>query len=147
MSTTKATTSLIPPTYLPYLGYAAATIATIPTAIGIFSLAQPASTLEQLKFPPPKQDHALVYGLMRIIAARNIAIGLSVIGIWYHTCRNAGSSGGAGFKALGTAMLGLGIFTAVDGWVTKGLLGEGEWAHWGLVPVNVGIGVGLLGWV
>ena len=29
-------------------------------------------------------------------------------------------------------------------WVTKDVLGKGEWGHWGSAPIAVGIGAGLL---
>ena len=80
---------------------------------------------------------------MRLFGARDIAVGLTTLAIWYY----GDGRGGANHKVLGLAMLAGSLIVAVDGWVSRLVIGKGEWNHWGFVPLNIAIGVGLLGWV
>ena len=138
-----ASNSLIPPTSLPYLANTAAVISLLPTFIGFGALIRPQIGLTIFSFPAPTSpnDQTLVLGLMRIFGARDLAVGLTTLAIWYYR------QGIAGDKALGCAMLAGGLLVATDGWVSKEVIGKDEWKHWWFLPLNIGIGVALLGWV
>ena len=135
--------SIVPPTYLPYLANTAAVISILPTITGLAALVRPQLGHTVFSFPKPTtpRDQNLVLGLFRIFGVRDLAIGLTTLAIWHY------GEGAAGYKTLGVAMLTGGLLVATDGWVSKEVIGKGEWTHWSFLPFNVGIGVALLGWV
>ncbi len=139
MSATRST-SIIPPAYLPYLANAAATIGVIPTLLGVVGLVQPQIPLDQIGYPRSKSDQHLLIGLTRLTAARNLAIGVSTLAVWYAT-----RTGQASYRTLGSVFATFSFFLAVDGWIVKDVVGQGEWGHWGFVPIAAGVGLGLMG--
>ena len=76
-------------------------------------------------------------GLIQIYASRDIAIGLATLAMWYHGSNNA----------LAYSMFAGCVITGTDGWVSKKLIGKGEWMHWGFMLPGFAIGAGLLGWI
>lgn len=135
---------------------AAAVFGVLPCALGINALLRPRSALQIFQFPLPASPdaHKLVDALLQFYGARNVTIGISTLTAWYFGDRNV----------LGGIMLSGCVVVAVDGWVTKRLIGRGEWyvtsrmfsfleslltwsrMHWALLPVGLGLGGGLLGW-
>ena len=61
---------------------------------------------------------------MRLFGVRDLAIGLSVLSIWYY------GEGASGYKMLGCAMLAGALMVAVDGSVSRDVTGKGVWRHW-----------------
>lgn len=131
--------AIVSQSYLPYLANTAAAIAIVPTTVGIGLLFRPQLGLSFLSFQEPTalKDKAVAHGLMRLIGARDLAIGLTTFAVW-----NSGD-----LRTLGWTMLSGAIFIMVDGWVSRDVNGRGEWTHWAFVPMNVGIGATLLGWI
>jgi hypothetical protein len=94
--------------------------------------------LKNLEFPVPTEPEArkLSYALMRIWGIRNISVGLLVGIIW--TTKDETLMG----KALAIT-LGIPI---TDGFVSRFLIGGGEFQHWVFPPVLVVMIAGLFGW-
>ena len=131
--------SLISPRHVPYLEKGALVLSFFPTLVGLRILAEPQWALQVLGFPTPgsSEDRKLVYGLARLFGARDLAIGVTTTALWYYGHR----------KSLGAAILSGAILTVTDGIVSGQVIGRGEWFHWSFVPLNLGLGLGLLGWV
>lgn len=106
------------------------------TGINFYGLLRPRMTLTQLDFPLPiaPTDRTVVDGLIRMFCGTRIALGASMLGMWYH-----GST-----KALGFSVLAGSVMAVVDGWVSRLVVGKGEWMHWGALPVSFVVGLGLL---
>ena len=115
----------------------AAFISVIPIMAGATAILSPRAGLGMLGFPTPTipKDQALVDGLLQMYGCRQLAMGLSALGIWYWGTQ----------KALGWSLLCGCIVAGVDGHATKTVLGEGAWYHWGALPVGLGLGLGLIG--
>lgn len=116
---------LIPPTYHPYLANTAALVACVPTAVGIIGLRNPSAILGIFESAPlsttaTAQDHKLLDGFIRLFAARDIAVGVTTLAIWYHGCRGGKREG---YATLGTAMLAGAGLVLMDGLVKS----VGEW--------------------
>lgn len=140
---------LIPPTYHPYLANTAALVACVPTAVGIIGLRNPSAILGIFESAPlsstaTAQDHKLLDGFIRLFAARDIAVGVTTLAIWYHGCRGGKREG---YATLGTAMLVAAGLVVMDGLVSRWVNGRGEWKHWGFAPVSLGIAGALLGYI
>ena len=134
---TATTSSMVSSATLPYLANTAACISMIPCILGICILISPQWGLDLLHFPTPTnaKDRTLVHGLMRMFAARNLAIGTLMLTIWQY------GEGLARLTLLGLGMLATFPMAATDGWVSKVVTGGGQWQSWALVPVNAGIGL------
>ena len=132
---------VIDPGYLPYFANAAAIVAILPCFLGFRVLLQPAWGFSNFSFPKPstQKDEAVAYGLMRVIAARNLAVGLITLAIWY--------AGSGSYQALAVAKLGECLMVTVDGWVSLQVNGGGTLVHWAFIPVSLGTGLPLLGWI
>ena len=90
-----------------------------------------------LQFPTPSDLEAqkLTHSLIYIYGARDLALGLAMLGVWYTGHR----------KALGWVVLAVLPVVIVDGFASRHQTGGGEWNHWAFAPVGLGLGVGLLG--
>ena len=125
--------------HLPYLEKGALILSFFPTIVGLRILIEPQFALRVLQFPTPSSaaDRNLVYGLVRLFGARDLAIGVTAMALWYYGHR----------KSLGAAILSGAILTVTDGIVSGQVIGKGQWIHWGFVPLNLGLGLGLLEWI
>jgi len=124
----------------PVLPNIAMTLLAIPALVGTFSLLLPRTALAKVfDFPlPAKQtDQAVVVSLTQLFGARDTFMSGAALGAWYTGDR----------MMLGyLCMLAAGV-SVVDGVAQAGVSGPGsEWKHWWLVPVEAGIGAGLMGW-
>lgn len=110
--------------------------AILPLGLGINALLRPASALAIFQARAPTDPYArdLVFGLLRIYGARNAAIGLSTLAMWYHEQ----------FKLIGWTFLAGCLIMITDGFVAKELVGGAEWTHWCFTPIGVALGTAFL---
>ncbi|KAI0132715.1 hypothetical protein BJ170DRAFT_259307 [Xylariales sp. AK1849] len=122
-----------------YFANAAFAVGLIPALLGINAILRPVSALSILRFSSPPQPEAqrLTRSLIQMYGARDLTIGLTTLAVW--------STGDR--RALGFIMLASIPLAVVDGLVSRWQVGGGEWAHWGVIPVGLVLGAGLLGWV
>lgn len=127
------TTPTIP---LRYYTNTAAALGVFLTSINIYGLVQPQWTLTQLGFPLPiaPTDRTLVEGITRMFCGTRIAVGVSMLGMWYH----------GNTKSLGLSVLAGSVMATVDGFASRLVVGKGEWMHWRYLPVSFVVGFGLL---
>lgn len=133
---TPTTTSQIP---LHYYANTGAALGCFITGINIYGAIRPRTTLSQLGFPLPiaPTDRTLVDGLVRMLCGTRIALGAGLLAMWYH----------GNYKALGLSSIAGSVMAVMDGFVSRSVIGKGEWMHWGALPVGLLVGVGLLGWL
>lgn len=88
-------------------------------AIGFNAFLRPASGLAVFRIPTPTEPYGrrVALGLMRVYGSRNMAIGLSVLAMWYYSQ----------FKVMGLACLAGCIMTTTDGFVAREVVGGKEW--------------------
>lgn len=136
-----STASMISPTTLPYLANAAAVFSIMPTAVGIGALFRPQWGVNLWTFPTPAnpKDKLVVHGLMHVFGSRDLAVGLSGLLAWYYAEGN--------YKPLGGIMLAGTVMVITDGFVARKVNGTGQMIHWPFMPLNIGLGLGLLGWI
>ncbi|KAK5171456.1 uncharacterized protein LTR77_004601 [Saxophila tyrrhenica] len=133
-----------------YYAHAAAVFALAPLTIGVLATLNPKLGLSLLNFPLPgptasPKDQATIYGLIRFFGIRDVVIGASSLCVWFFGGAREGERKGC--RALGGMML-MGVaLVGVDGLASREVIGGGEWNHWALAPVGVGLGAGLMGWV
>ncbi|EMC95908.1 hypothetical protein BAUCODRAFT_148763 [Baudoinia panamericana UAMH 10762] len=117
----------------------AAVIGIFPSVMGVACLINPRfgfSVFDQRPVSNP-ESQKLVDNLMRLFGARDVYLGLTNLIAWQLNDR----------VMLGyCTLLGTGV-VIVDGLVQKWQTGEGEWRHWGFVPVTALLGAGLAGWL
>jgi hypothetical protein len=75
--------------------------------------------------------------MTRLYAGRNVVIGSLCTAIWYRGDR----------KLLGLSMIFVSFDAVLDAFVSQDLIGGGMMNHLPFVPIAVGIGAGLLGWL
>lgn len=123
----------MPSTLLPNL---ATLLGLIPALLGLKFLLNPRSVIAELGVPEPTSPSALALTdtLTQVYATRNIVVALTLLAIRLRGDR----------KLLGIAMLVGSFMPLMDGLAMKMNLDEGEWKHLPLVPVMLGLGVGLL---
>lgn len=114
-------------------------VGAIPFFIGISGLLKPSDLLASAGFPAPTTLEAqkIADAITRLYAVRNTVIGLISSAIWYRGDR----------KLLGWAMIIMSISPVVDALISLDLIGGGMWNHLPIVPITVGLGAGLLGWL
>ena len=110
-----------------------------PLGIGISGLLRPSAVLASVNFPAPTTPEAqkLANALTRLFAARNIVISLICLAVWHRGDR----------KLLGWAMVIVSFYPLVDTLVSLDLIEGGLWYHLPVVPIALGLGAGLLGWL
>jgi hypothetical protein len=108
--------------------------------LGLTAVFQPRVMLQEVwGFKPastPGQDQLLVECLMQLYGLRNIALGLMIM-----TVRALADSKTLGWVLMSDMLVALG-----DGFVQKKCTGGGQWKHWGVLPIGVGMGMLLLGY-
>ncbi|KAL7422638.1 hypothetical protein Q5752_001929 [Cryptotrichosporon argae] len=80
-------------------------------------------------------DAAFVRDLAHLYAARDAALGVVILAASYYK----------DVRTLGWTMLAGAGVAAVDGWVNGRRVKGGEWKHWAIAPVGLGLGAALLG--
>ncbi|KAF4445539.1 hypothetical protein F53441_10736 [Fusarium austroafricanum] len=118
-----------------YVNRAAHVASLLPALFGINLLTRPEATLESFQYTVPKDPEArsLVSGLARIYGSRNVVISFLLFNISLSGNRKLMSYGFLG--AIGMAL--------TDGFVAKAVIGDGQWQHWGFVPIVVGLLIGI----
>ena len=111
---------------------------TLLSITGLVAIINPSQRLALFEFPSPinTKDRELAHGLVRVAAARDLAFGLTSLATWYFGSR----------QAFGCALLTGALLTATDGFVSRRVIGGNEWKHWMFTPLNLLLGIGLLGW-
>lgn len=122
---------------LRYYANTAGVLGAFITTINLYGVLQPRATLAALGFPLPlaPTDRTLVGGITRMFCGTRVALGVTMLAMWYHRDH----------KALGVSMVAGSIMAIVDGIVSRSVTGKGEWMHWGSLPVSFVVGLGLLG--
>ncbi|KAH8898828.1 hypothetical protein GQ53DRAFT_742013 [Thozetella sp. PMI_491] len=114
-------------------------IAVIPTLFGINAMVNPRSMLTISNIPHPKTPEAqkLTDNLIRLFGSRDFITGALVFSIRAYGSR----------ELLGQAMLLTALLPVADGFFGLSQTGGGLMMHWPIVPVIVGVGCALLGWI
>lgn len=112
-----------------------------PIGVGSFALLRPGPFIEQTfeqPLPSDPKTRKIALSLARLFGIRAVFMGCAALGAWYAEER----------KLLGyLVLLGVGVGT-VDGLAQRSVTGSGtEWRHLWLVPILVGVGAGLVGWL
>ena len=107
--------------------------------MGLTLYCTPNLPLAMLQFPMPSAIEAqkLMYSLIYLYGARDLALGVAMLGVWYTGHR----------KALGWVTLAGSSLAIFDGFVSRYQIGRGEWNHWSILPPCVGLAAGLLDWI
>ncbi|CAJ2504596.1 Uu.00g119900.m01.CDS01 [Anthostomella pinea] len=122
----------------PYYRHGALAIGVIPVLLSVNAIFRPEAALNLAAFPVPAEPSArkLTRSLMRFYGTRNVAIGFMSLLVW-HTGDD---------RLLGLSLLPGVFICVVDGIMSKLQIGGGEWNHWSLAPVIIGIAGKLLRW-
>lgn len=108
---------------------------TIWVGFGLNAIFYPRRALSVFEFdlPVSTADQQLVDALIVLYGARDLFMGMVVyVAVYFSSGKRAGN---VGRRVLGWVLiLGSGV-AVVDGMVVKGLIGRGEWNHWGYAPV------------
>ncbi|VUC30308.1 unnamed protein product [Clonostachys rosea] len=122
----------------PYFSYASLGLSLLPAVFGINTLFRPGPVLESVRFPVPAdaEGKKVTHSVMRFFGTRNIAVSYLLVLIW---------SRGDDRLTAKSLVACLWMATA-DGFINLAQTGDGQWNHWGLVPVLGGIAAGLMGW-
>ncbi|RBR12775.1 uncharacterized protein FIESC28_08477 [Fusarium coffeatum] len=108
----------------------------VPGLFGLLAVTKPESMLKLIEFPIPTepQNRKLACALARLHGIRNIIL-----------CSLFINNALTGDKNLIAANLAAIVFMMLgDGFVSRSLLGRGEWLHWGYIPFYGGFIAGLL---
>lgn len=127
----------MPPSHHPALLPTATAIGTIFLGFGLAFTYNPRSALPFFEFaiPASAADAALADSLITLYAVRDIFMGVAIYAAAYFKER----------RTLGVLLVAGGLVAGADGVVVKGLIGRGEWNHWGYAPVLVLVGAVLSG--
>ncbi|CAH0045066.1 unnamed protein product [Clonostachys solani] len=122
--------------------YAANTVLAIglvPGLVGINALLRPGHALSLMGFPSPPEagGRKLSHSLVQMMASRNISMSLTTITLWFV----------ADQETLGYLMLAQAPIALIDGFISRWQVEGMEWGHWIAVPISVGLGARLVGWI
>ncbi|KAJ3537573.1 hypothetical protein NM208_g6255 [Fusarium decemcellulare] len=106
--------------------------------LGLNASLRPDAHLKSLEFPVPSEPLAkkFSHALMRIWGIRNISVGLLISIIWTTSDE----------KLMGKALSAALTLPITDGFVSRIVIGGGEFQHWMFPPVLVVMIAGLFGW-
>jgi len=90
-----------------------------------------------LDTPSTPEARKLVDLLVPLYGFREVSLGISMVAVW--------RSGD--IKTLGWTTLAMAVTALGDGWVARKQRKGMEWVHWGLTPIALGLGAGLLGYL
>ncbi|KAG9544033.1 hypothetical protein KCU71_g18346, partial [Aureobasidium melanogenum] len=97
------------------------------TMIGAFGLTAPSSP----------ESQKLVDLLVPLYGFRELSLGLSMVAVWRY----------GNIQTLGWTTMAVVVTALGDGWVARKQRKGLEWVHWGLTPIGLGLGAGLLGYL
>ncbi|KAI4823183.1 hypothetical protein E4T44_10125 [Aureobasidium sp. EXF-8845] len=122
----------------PYLINTAGVIGHLLVLGGSGSILSPRSVIGAFGLDTPSTPEAqrLVDLLVPLYGFREVSLGLSMVAVWRY-----GSVRTLGWTTLSVVVTALG-----DGWIARKQRKGLEWVHWGLIPVALGVGAGLLGY-
>lgn len=120
----------------PVLSNVAAIVALLTTLFGAFAMLDPRTALKTgFSNEPPVtlEAQTLTDSLMRVFGARDMFLGLAVLGAWYNDDR----------KSLAwLCLLGTGV-TMVDGLEQRKMGGGSPWSHWAATIIMGTLAIGL----
>lgn len=122
-----------------FISHCGLALAMLPAVFGTNALLRPEAALfSAFNFPLTKEPQArdVTKSLVRVYGVRNISVSYLLVLIW--------STGDDRLKARGL-LAGLAICLG-DGFISRQLIGRGEWNHWSFTPIISGICAALLGW-
>ncbi|KAF5023433.1 hypothetical protein F66182_4533 [Fusarium sp. NRRL 66182] len=108
-------------------------------SLGLNAIVRPDAHLRNLEFPVQSETQArgLSHALMRIWGVRNISVGLMIGLIWTTNDETLMAKGLCAALPL----------PIMDGFVSRMLIGGGEFQHWIFPPVLISMAAMLFGWV
>lgn len=121
----------------PYLPIVAGFLGTVSLGIGITVIFNPASAIGVFQLPVPKTqaDQNVVKAFVTVYAVRDVFMAVSVCAsVWYDERR-----------IMGLMLIATGAMAFADGIIARTYAGKGEWSHWAVTPVLVGVGCVALG--
>ena len=115
-----------------------AVIGVVPFAFGVIALLKPLSMAPgmALKITTP-EGRKIAEDMYKVYAARNITLGSVLLTAVYFGNR----------QVMGVGMLGAALMAFIDGAVTGSNKKGGEWQHWPLVPVGLGLAARCFGYI
>ena len=115
-----------------YLKGIATLLATAGVAISLKFILNPSSAIEyfELAAPNTKLEQNTAHALVTLYAVRNLYMAGAIYAALYYDHR----------ALLGSMLVLCGVVAFLDGIVAKRYAGHGEWNHWRMIPVFVGVG-------
>ncbi|KAG9943432.1 hypothetical protein KCU85_g8677, partial [Aureobasidium melanogenum] len=89
-----------------------------------------------LDTPSAPESQRLIDLLVPLYGFRELSLGLSMVAVWRY----------GNIKTLGWTTMAVVVTALGDGWVARKQRKGMEWVHWGLTPIALGLGAGLLGY-
>jgi hypothetical protein len=123
----------------PYLINTAGTIGHLLILGGFGAIFSPRSVIGAfgLDTPSTPEGQKLVDLLIPLYGFREVSLGLSMVAVWRY----------GDIKTLGLTTMAVVVTALGDGWVARQQRKGMEWVHWGLTPIALGLGAGLLGYL
>jgi len=123
----------------PYLVNTAGVIGHLLILGGSGAIFSPRSVIGAFGLDTPSTPEAqkLVDLLIPLYGFREVSLGLSMVAVWRY----------GNVKTLGLTTLAVVATALGDGWIARKQRKGMVWVHWGLVPVALGLGAGLLGYL
>lgn len=121
----------------PYLVNSAGVLGHLLVVGGSAAIFSPRSVIGAfgLDSPSTPESQKLIDLLIPLYGFREVSLGLSMVAVWRY----------GNIKTLGWTTMAVAITALGDGWIARKQRKGVEWVHWGLMPIAVGLGAGLLG--
>lgn len=123
----------------PYLVNAAGVLGHLLVVGGSAAVFSPRSVIGAfgLDAPSTPESQNLIDLLVPLYGFRELSLGLSMVAVWRY----------GNIKTLGWTTMAVVVTALGDGWVARKQRKGLEWVHWGLTPISLGLGAGLLGYL
>lgn len=122
----------------PYLVNSAGVLGHLLIAGGFAAIISPRSVIGAfgLTTPSTPDSQRLIDVLVPLYGFRELSMGISTVAVWRY----------GNIRTLGWTTMAVVATALGDGWVARKQRKGVEWVHWGLTPLFVGLGAGLLGY-
>ncbi|KAG9627290.1 hypothetical protein KCU64_g18371, partial [Aureobasidium melanogenum] len=123
----------------PYLVNAAGVLGHLLVAGGFAAILIPRTMIGAfgLTTPSTPESQKLVDLLVPLYGFRELSLGISMVAVWRY----------GNIRTLGWTTMAVCVTALGDGWVARKQRKGLEWVHWGLTPIGLGLGAGLLGYL